>query len=125
MATAATQLPAAPSFGAAPSAPEVGIAQPELSSSPRNIQTQFNYYKDPEDGSPPQPTYTDRPETYERPTEAHEATVHDVRGREAEYTLDQDGFEFVRRPANEKDFFDDETIQAGYYPEVEQLLKDV
>ena len=124
MATAATQLTTPATFGAAPSAPEITIAQPARNNGPRDIRTEFNYYKPAEDGSPPHPTYTDRPETYERPVETHEAVVHDVRGREAEYTLDKDGFEFIRRPAVEKDFLDDEVIKAGYYAEVEKLLKD-
>ena len=125
MATAATQLPTTHSFGTAPSAPEVKIARAELSNGPKDVHTEFHYFKDNEDGSPPHPTYTDRPETYEREHLTYPAIVHDVRGREAEFTLDKDGFEFVRRPVQEKDFLDDEVIKAGYYPEVEQLLKDV
>lgn len=90
-----------------------------------DVHTELNYYKDPEDGSPPYATYVDRPETFERPVETHPAKIHDVRGRESEYTLDKDGFEFVRRPAAEKEFLDEDAIKAGYYDETEQLLKDV
>ncbi|KAF2661039.1 hypothetical protein K491DRAFT_588114 [Lophiostoma macrostomum CBS 122681] len=75
-------------------------------------------------GSPPHPTYTDRPETYNRPVETHSATVRDVSGREKEYTLDGNGFQFYRHTSVEKDFKDDEQIKAQYYPETEQLLKD-
>ncbi|KAI1080590.1 amino acid permease-domain-containing protein [Whalleya microplaca] len=80
---------------------------------------------DSEDGSPPHATYTDRPETYERPVESHRVHITDVTGHEAEYTLDQNGFEYVRHTAQEKDFLDEDHIRAVYYPETEQLLKDV
>ncbi|KAF2819505.1 hypothetical protein CC86DRAFT_449888 [Ophiobolus disseminans] len=76
------------------------------------------------DGSPPHPTYVDRPETYDRPFEIYPVTVHDVRGRERDYSLDGNGFQFYRHTANEKDFLDDDKIKSGYYAETEQLLKD-
>lgn len=124
MAAAATQIPSANPFGAVP-APEVRNTQLEVNHGPRNIQSQLHYHKDPEDGAAPHATYIDKPETFERPTETHSVTIHDVRGREGDYTLDGDGFGFITREAQEKDFLDDEKIKAGYYPEVEQLLKDV
>lgn len=90
----------------------------------RDVKTVLNYYKAPEDGSPPHPTYVDRPETYDRPTVPLDVTIRDVRGEEDQYTLDKNGFQIYQNVANEKDFLDDEQIKAGYYPETEQLLKD-
>jgi hypothetical protein len=90
----------------------------------RDVHTELHYYKDNEDGSPPHPTYIDRPETYERPFETHPVTVHDVRGRDHEFTLDSNGFQFFSHTATEKDFVDDEQVKASYYPEVAQLLKE-
>ncbi|KAF2277353.1 uncharacterized protein EI97DRAFT_493302 [Westerdykella ornata] len=78
-----------------------------------------------DDGSPPHPTYVDRPETFDRPFEQHPVTVRDVRGREHEFTLDGNGFQFHKHKSEEKDFVDDEKIKARYYPEIEQLLKEV
>ncbi|KAF2733660.1 hypothetical protein EJ04DRAFT_494853 [Polyplosphaeria fusca] len=63
--------------------------------------------------------------TYSRPAEPHLVTVRDVSGREHEYTLDGNGFQFHKHVSIEKDFLDDDQIKAQYYPEVEQLLKDV
>ncbi|SPO06037.1 related to 7alpha-cephem-methoxylase P8 chain [Cephalotrichum gorgonifer] len=125
MAAAVAQIPTTPAFGATHSAPEVRTAQRESSGKPRDIHTELNYFKDNEDGSPPHPTYIQRPETFERPAETHPAVIHDVRGREADYTLDGNGFEFIRYPTSEKDFLDDDHIKAVYYPDVERLLKDV
>ncbi|OTA97592.1 hypothetical protein M434DRAFT_18984 [Hypoxylon sp. CO27-5] len=68
---------------------------------------------------------THRPETYERPVVSHPVHITDVRGREAEFTLDGNGFQYVPHVAQEKDFLDEEHIKAVYYPETEQLLKDV
>ncbi|OAA51996.1 hypothetical protein NOR_00589 [Metarhizium rileyi] len=38
------------------------------------------YFKENEDGSPPHPTYVDRPETNNRPFEAHQVLVRDIAG---------------------------------------------
>ncbi|EXJ64198.1 hypothetical protein A1O7_00534 [Cladophialophora yegresii CBS 114405] len=89
-----------------------------------HVRTSLNYYKDPGDGSAPQPSYIGKPETYERPVEPLEVTVTDIRGEEKNYNLDKNGFEIYRHTSVEKDFVDDDQIKAQYYPEVEQLLKD-
>jgi hypothetical protein len=94
----------------------LAVAVPQTSK-PRHVHTSLNYYKAAEDGSPPHPTYIGKPETYERPSEPLEVTVHDIRGHEQEYTLDN-------HESKEKDFLDDEQIKAVYYPEIEQLLKN-
>lgn len=94
------------------------------SNGPQDVNTVLHYHKPNEDGSPPHPTYVDRPETYDRPTEVHPVTVRDVRGREKDFTLDGNGFQLHRHTASEKDFLDDEKIKNGYYAETEQLLKD-
>jgi hypothetical protein len=92
---------------------------------PQDVNTILHYHKPNEDGSPPHPTYVDRPETYSRPTEVHPVTVRDIRGREKDYTLDGNGFQIHTQSANEKEFLDDEQVKSGYYAETEKLLKDV
>ncbi|KAH9895347.1 hypothetical protein F4778DRAFT_794211 [Xylariomycetidae sp. FL2044] len=122
MASADVQLPTAvPSLIPSSDIASVDAGQP----APHHVDTTLNFHKDNEDGSPPAPTYTTQPETYNRPTETHNVRITDVSGREAEFTLDGNGFQFHRRPAQEKDFLDDDHIKAVYYPETEQLLKDV
>ncbi|KAK8113551.1 7alpha-cephem-methoxylase P8 chain related protein [Apiospora sp. TS-2023a] len=116
MATADIQLPTALPFNGA--VPPEGVTT-------YDVDTILNFHKPNEDGSPPHPTYTDRPETYERPTDPRQVRVTDVTGRESSFTLDKDGFQFVKNTAQEKDFLDDEHIKAVYYPEVEVLLKNV
>lgn len=121
MATAAVQQPqSTPSF----SHQILNTSKPTPSSKAQDVETVLHYYKPNADGSPPHPTYVDRPETYERPFEVHPTTVRDVAGREDQYTLDGNGFQFYKHTSAEKDFLDDEKIKAGYYAETEQLLKD-
>ncbi|KAI0129077.1 hypothetical protein BJ170DRAFT_654249 [Xylariales sp. AK1849] len=117
MATAAVQLPvaAATTFNHVAEASNI---------SPHDVAAVLNYFKANEDGSPPEPTYVDRPETYERPSEAHPVRIHDVSGRESEFTLDKNGFQLYPHKSIEKDFLDDAQIKDQYYKETEQLLKD-
>jgi len=56
--------------------------------------------------------------------EPRDVTIEDARGREAEFTLDRNGFALVKAPTAVKDFYDREEIKRVYYPEVEKLLKD-
>jgi hypothetical protein len=90
---------------------------------PRDVIATFNYYKDPEDGSPPAPNYVNKPGSYERVPISQQLVVHDVRGTEDQYTLDTTGFQIYKHESVEKDFVDDEQIKNVYYPEVEELLK--
>lgn len=90
---------------------------------PHDVVAQFNYYKDPGDGSKPAPTYIGKPETFERPSEPLNHVVHDIRGSEQKYTLDTTGFQVYKHDSQEKDFVDDEEIKRIYYPEIEQILK--
>ena len=41
------------------------------------------------------------------------------------FSLDENGFEFVRHATRVADFFDADQLKTVYYPEVEQLIKDV
>ncbi|AEO55832.1 hypothetical protein MYCTH_2057467 [Thermothelomyces thermophilus ATCC 42464] len=81
-------------------APHTTVDRP---SGQHNVQAVMNYYKDPEDGTPPAPIYVG----YDK------------------YTLDGHGFQIVRHESKEKDFLDEEQIKSIYYPETEQLLKNV
>lgn len=96
---------------------------PLKASQARDVLADFNYYKDPGDGSPPAPSYVGKPETYERPAETRAMTVHDVRGEEDKYTLDTTGFQIYRHASRETAFADEAEIKSVYYPEIEDILK--
>jgi hypothetical protein len=54
-----------------------------------------------------------------------EVTIEDARGREAQFTLDKNGFQLAKAPTAVADFYSEEEIRGVYYPEVERLLRDV
>lgn len=124
MASAAVQTPSGHSTSFEPLTTSGKGSSATSSYKPHNVQTTLNYYKDPGDGRPPEPSYIGRPETYERPSETVEVVVNDIRGKEQDYTLDKNGFQIYKHASVEKDFVDDEDLKAVYYPEIEQLLKD-
>jgi len=127
MATSAVQNPPSLSANHFPN-PTTTLKEQQASNGSietHDVVTTLNYYKDPGDGSEPPPSYVSKPETYDRPSETQTVTVHDVRGKEDQYTLDKHGFQFFTRESSEKDFLDDERIKDAYYKETEQLLKDV
>ncbi|UNI18461.1 hypothetical protein JDV02_004729 [Purpureocillium takamizusanense] len=105
-------------------APRIGQSVRGRTVPKHDVQTVLNYFKENEDGTPPHPTYVDRPETYDRPVERHTVTITDIAGDESNYTLDGNGFQIYSREANEKAFLDDDAIKSGYYRETEQLLKE-
>ncbi|OBT42986.1 hypothetical protein VE00_07208 [Pseudogymnoascus sp. WSF 3629] len=120
MASAAVQQPLAPTLDR--------VIEPltQQTKVPKHdVATELNYYQDPGDGSPPVPYYVGQPNTYERPTTALKVVIHDITGDEEKYTLDSHGFQYTKHESREKEFLDEEKIKAEYYPEVEQLLKDV
>lgn len=52
-------------------------------------------------------------------------TVTDVSGQEGSFTLDKHGFQYLSHASAETGFDDEQAILANYYPECEQLLKEV
>lgn len=85
-------------------------------SPPLDDSKPFNYVEDPPEGEP-QRNFSDS---------AQSVTIHDLRGRESEFSLDRDAFQVIGgvAPSKETAFEDDESIKKNYYPEIEQLLLD-
>ncbi|KHN94627.1 uncharacterized protein MAM_07533 [Metarhizium album ARSEF 1941] len=127
MAAAAVQTPlvAGTHPGQEEAVQDAEPAGPGPSGQQRHVTATLRYFKDNEDGSPPHATYVGRPETYERPFEAHRVGIADIAGREPDFTLDRHGFQVHGHVATEKAFVDDDQIRSGYYAETEQLLRDV
>lgn len=57
--------------------------------------------------------------------EARHVAIHDLRGREAEFTLDRHGFAAARHRSRERDFDSDDAIRDIYYPESKALLAEL
>jgi len=49
--------------------------------------------------------------------------IHDGRPHVGEFTLDRDGFRFVRHDTKVQDFLDEDEVRRVYYPEMEALVK--
>lgn len=94
---------------------------------PQDVPTTLNYYAPVGDEAPYQ--YVQEPPAGRPSTnigsDPQPVLVHDARGREAEFSLDQNGFQYVKWPSVESEFNDDERIKEKYYPEVEEILKTV
>ncbi|KAK2462368.1 hypothetical protein APHAL10511_005674 [Amanita phalloides] len=59
-------------------------------------------------------------------SQSHEIQVENLRGKEESVTLDTAGFQFYTRPSKYKGpFLDDEEVKREYYPDSEELLKQL
>jgi hypothetical protein len=93
-----------------------------------NVRASLNFYKAPETSVKPFNYVEKAPEGEPQRNfgdDNREVLIQDIRGREHEYTLDRDAFAVIRgvAPSKEKDFADDESIKANYYPELEELIR--
>ena len=57
-------------------------------------------------------------------TQQHAVTIRDGRKLRGEFTLEENGFEFVDHETAVEDFFDADELKSVYYPEIERLVKD-
>jgi hypothetical protein len=94
-----------------------------------DVTATLNFYSPPADGAAPFNYVEDPPEGQPQrnfDAEAHDVTIHDARGREPTFTLDNDAFAIIQgvAPSAETEFVDDASIQKKYYPELERLLLD-
>lgn len=125
MASTLTQASAVPPHELSSSLSALSVNEVPKSQEVHNVVADFHYYKDPGDGSLPPDNIVGKPETYERESETLSLTAHDIRGTEDQYSLDKTGFQVYHHQSVEKDFRDEEQIKKTYYPEVENLLKEV
>lgn len=81
---------------------------------PSNSAIPFQYVDAPPPGEPQRNFGLD----------THKVPIHDARGQESSFTLDEHAFAVIQDlpPSSEKNFADDNSIKANYYPELEQLL---
>ena len=84
----------------------------------------MNYFLEPPDGR--KPSYI--PGTagnFRRPHDPHTVPIHDIRGHEADFQLDRNGFQLVPFSSKETEFTDTEQFKKVVYPEVADLLKNM
>ncbi|KAF2149220.1 hypothetical protein K461DRAFT_260532 [Myriangium duriaei CBS 260.36] len=127
MATAAT-LSSTPAAAPTTTSHDNPATRP-ITSIPRGpVPTTLTYYSPPVDGSSPF-NYVETPPPGQRQrnyTESpHAVTVSDARGQESRFSTDEHGFALLTNvPVSaEREFVDDASIAANYYPEVDALLR--
>lgn len=92
------------------------IANINYSFPPGPGQKAINYVEDPPAGEPKRNLVVN----------PQDVEIEDIRGREADFNLDTDAFAAISGVPDsaERDFADDASIAANYYPEVEKFLLD-
>jgi len=88
------------------------------------VETDLNHYLDPKDGGHDH-YITGIASYYRRKFDAHTVKIGDIRGREDQFDLNTQGFQYIKHESAEKDFDDVDHIKTVLYPESEQLLKEV
>lgn len=93
-----------------------------------DIKAPISFYAPPADGATPFNYVEDPPEGMPKNNfiyENKEIDIHDIRGRESQFNLNDHAFAVVGGiESQEKDFADDEHIKQVYYPEVEKTILD-
>jgi hypothetical protein len=99
-----------------------GIAEPEAQV--ESIEATLNYFLDT--GEKPF-TYTGGPGSLDVRTgggqDPRAVMIRNGRREACDFTLDRNGFRFVRHDTKIVDFFDEAELRATYYPEMEALVK--
>jgi len=94
----------------------------EQDTAPKTIEATLNYLRDT--GETPY-TYTGGPGSTEVKSggepDPHRVAIRNGRGEN--FTLDRNGFRFVRHDTAVRDFFDPDEVRRVYYPEIEALIK--
>ena len=57
--------------------------------------------------------------------EAHTVTIQDGRPMIDRFSLDREGFVFIKHETKVKDFYNEDELRSVYYPEIEQMVKDL
>ena len=87
-------------------------------------RTTFNYWLPASQGGIGHEYYPGTSSVYTASYDAASARVTDARGREKDFSLDRNGFEFHQYSSTEKDFIDDARVKDVVYKEIDELLKD-
>ena len=89
---------------------------------PAYVETTVNYF--PTEGGTT--TYTPGSGAfYKRKFTPKTVRVQDIRGSEADFSLDKQGFQLVPHHSEQEDFSDDARIQEFYFAETEKLIQNV
>jgi len=97
---------------------------------PSSVSATLSYFTPPADGSKPYILVTKPDPASGIPQRNYEMAkrnfeIRNLRGQENSVSLDKEGFQYGVHPAKHTAFTDDAAIEAEYYPESIELLKQV
>ena len=90
----------------------------------KTIDATLNHWLDPNLGGHESYT-TGVSDYYRRKFDERPVRIHNMRGREAEFNLNDQGFQFKESPTVGGNFQDSDKVKQEVYPETEKLLKEV
>jgi hypothetical protein len=90
----------------------------------KTIDTKLNHYLDPKLGGHDH-YVTGIASYYRRKFDERPVKIHNIRGREREFNLNDQGFQFYESPTVGGDFKDNHRVVKEVYPETVRLLKEV
>ena len=89
------------------------------------VQTSFNYWLPASEGGFGDSFHPGTSAVYASTKfDTTAAKVHDIRGRDGDFSLDENGFELHHHTSQEKDFDDEARVKTIVYDEITQLLKE-
>ena len=93
------------------------------------VSATLNYAIPPADGAQAKTTTFANPATGKPDKnfeyKGYQVQIENVRGKEDAVSLDTTGFQFYNRPSKLKSFTNEEEIRSIYYPECENLIKEL
>ncbi len=90
----------------------------------KTVETTLNHYLDPKLGGHDH-YVTGTASYYRRKFDERPVRISNIRGREDEFDLNTQGFQFCESPTVGGDFRDNDKVKKEVYPETEKLLKEV
>ncbi|KAL2871611.1 uncharacterized protein BJX67DRAFT_389144 [Aspergillus lucknowensis] len=96
----------------------------------RDIETMLNYWRKPEDG---QASIDFREagaeqlfDELDNLEESQRVTIHDIRGREAEYTIEKNGFQYIHHPIPEyNETWNEKRVVHALLPKTKELVEEL
>lgn len=97
-----------------------------MSTEPFSVETTINYYYTPVENVPPPMLKVGTVGARRMKFDGRKREVFNIRGRENNFKLDRNGFEFLPFPLNEdkKIYDNEEEVKQVLYPKFAQFMKD-
>lgn len=89
---------------------------------PASVQSTINYF--PEEGGTTS-YLVGTPEFFNRKFTPTTVQIQDIRGREKDFSLEEQGFQWVTHASEQGEFSDEARIKSHYIAETEELIRRV